>query len=226
MKRPNILFLMTDQMQGRVLDPDHPCQTPNFDRLAARGVRLPRAYTPNAVCSPARASLMTGLLPHSHGVLEVTHTVDDDQCCLRTEFPHWAQRLEQAGYRTGYFGKWHIERSGDLTRFGWQVAGTKEAAGGAPKEEGRFSLQKRNDHPEGYRKTLLYGVTEVPPERRGVGITPTWDWPSSRMPLRETRPGAASSASPSPTTPSSPARRPSPGTTWKAFPCSPTSATI
>jgi len=70
--RPNILFLMTDQMQGRVLEPDNPCITPNFDRLAADGVRFRRAYTPNAVCSPARASLMTGLLPHSHGVLEVT----------------------------------------------------------------------------------------------------------------------------------------------------------
>ena len=167
---PNILFLMTDQMQGRVLDPDHPCQTPNFDRLAARGVRLPRAYTPNAVCSPARASLMTGLLPHSHGVLEVTHTVDDDQSCLRTGFPHWAQRLGQAGYRTGYFGKWHVERSGDLARFGWQVVATDVMAG-ARKQDGRFSLQKWDEQPEGYRKTLLYGVTEVPPERRGVGIT-------------------------------------------------------
>ena len=52
--RPNILFLMTDQMQGRVLEPGHPCQTPNLDRLAQRGVRFRRAYTPNVVCSPAR----------------------------------------------------------------------------------------------------------------------------------------------------------------------------
>ena len=82
MSSPNILFLMTDQMQGRVLEPDNPCQTPHLDRLAARGVRFRRAYTPNAVCSPARASLMTGLLPHNHGVLYVVHTVDDDQACL------------------------------------------------------------------------------------------------------------------------------------------------
>ncbi|HCK09585.1 MAG TPA: sulfatase, partial [Candidatus Latescibacteria bacterium] len=121
--RPNILFLMTDQMQGRVLDPGHVCQTPNFDRLAKRGMRFPRAYTPNAVCSPARASLMTGLLPSTHGVLEVTHCVDDDQCVLRTEYPHWAQSLEAVGYNTGYFGKWHVERSNDLTQFGWQVDG-------------------------------------------------------------------------------------------------------
>lgn len=171
---------MTDQMQGRVTDPAHPCKTPNFDRLAARGMRFPRAYTPNAVCSPARASLMTGLLPSSHGVLEVIHCVDDDQCNLRTEFPHWAQRLEGAGYATGYFGKWHVERSDDLTRFGWQVDGgsasdlfkqKRQAAGGGDKGGGTFSLQKTNDLPEGYDKTLLYGVTDRPVEQRGVGIT-------------------------------------------------------
>jgi arylsulfatase A-like enzyme len=168
MAAPNILFLMTDQMQGRVLDPAHPCITPNFDRLAARGVRLPKAYTPNAVCSPARASLMTGLLPHSHGVLEVIHCVDDDQCNLRTELPHWAQRLEEAGYRTGYFGKWHVERSNDLARFGWQVTG---ASSGGGKGSGNFTLRGTNEHPEGYRESLLYGVTDVPPEQRGVGMT-------------------------------------------------------
>lgn len=179
MSAPNILFLMTDQMQGRVLDPGHPCLTPNFDRLAARGVRLPRAYTPNAVCSPARASLMTGRLPHGHGVLEVIHCVDEDQCNLRTELPHWAQRLQAAQYRTGYFGKWHVERSEDLTRFGWQVNGSststlfgahKARVSGAGKAA-PFSLRGTNDHPEGYELSLLYGVTDAPPAQRGVGIT-------------------------------------------------------
>ena len=179
-RRPNILFLMTDQMQGRVLDPGNPCLTPHFDRLAARGVRFPRAYTPNAVCSPARASLMTGLLPHSHGVLEVTHCVDDDQCSLRTEHPHWAQRLQAAGYHTGYFGKWHVERSNDLSWFGWEVDGgsasplfkeRQRASGAAAKDTGSFSLRKTDDYPPGYDRTLLYGVTDTPPERRGVGVT-------------------------------------------------------
>ncbi len=50
--RPNILFLMADQMQARVLDPDHVCQTPHLDRLAGEGVRFTRAYTPNNICSP------------------------------------------------------------------------------------------------------------------------------------------------------------------------------
>ena len=68
--RPNILFLMAnllDQMQARVLDKGHVCQTPCLDRLAAEGTRFTRAYTPNNICSPTRASIMTGLLPHNHG---------------------------------------------------------------------------------------------------------------------------------------------------------------
>ncbi len=119
---------MTDQMQGRALDPGHPCVAPNLRRLAQTGVRFTRAYTPNPVCSPARASLMTGLLPHSHGVTQVTHCTFPDESVLRTAKPHWAQRFAEAGYRTGYFGKWHIERTDELRPFGWQTAfvqGTK-----------------------------------------------------------------------------------------------------
>ncbi len=178
--RPNVLFLMADQMQARVLDPRHPCMTPNFDRLAARGVRFANAYTSNAICSPARAGLMTGLLPHNHGVLTVTHLVDDDQCCLRTEHPHWAQRLTDAGYLTGYFGKWHIERSNDLRRFGWQVDcgsdgdrmrprmhAAHQAAGQAELKHARYYQTP------GYAKSVFYGATNVPPEQRGMGIVAT-----------------------------------------------------
>lgn len=176
--QPNILFLMTDQMQGRALDPANPCQTPNLDRLAARGVRFTRAYTPNAVCSPARASLMTGLLPHNHGVLYVTHTVDDDQAVLRTEHPHWAQRLAAAGYRTGYFGKWHVERSDELGQFGWQVNGVpsselaqeREAAARSATQNARYSVEKILDGPPGYRPMRFYGVCDAPPEERPLGV--------------------------------------------------------
>ena len=154
MSSPNILFLMTDQMQGRVLEPDNPCQTPVLDGLAARGVRFRRAYTPNAVCSPARASLMTGLLPHNHGVLYVEHTVDADQAVLRTQHPHWAERLTAAGYRTGYFGKWHVERSNELSRFGWQEQG---ALSERPDWSAvNFSLERYLDSPPGYHPNRFY----------------------------------------------------------------------
>lgn len=176
--QPNILFLMADQLQGRVFHPGHPCQTPNLDRLFSRGVRFDRAYTPNAICSPARASLMTGLLPHNHGVLTVTHCVDDDQSVLRPS-PHWAQRLESAGYFTGYFGKWHVERSYDLPRYGWQVNGNdkseaflnmraKLAGPNPPKPEIAHAFRLKNP---GYNDGVWYGVTSVPPEQRFMGVT-------------------------------------------------------
>ena len=54
--RPNILFLMADQMQAQVLDPYHVCRTPNLDKLTLRGIRFTQAYTPNNICSPSRAA--------------------------------------------------------------------------------------------------------------------------------------------------------------------------
>ena len=167
MSTPNILFLMTDQMQGRVLEPDNPCQTPHLDRLAARGVRFRRAYTPNAVCSPARASLMTGLLPHNHGVLYVVHTVDDDQAVLRTEHPHWAERLTEAGYRTGYFGKWHVERSNELAQFGWQQQGGQDMR--QDWDSVNFSLERYLESAPGYEPNRFYGVCDRPAGERGMG---------------------------------------------------------
>ncbi|MEC8992691.1 MAG: sulfatase-like hydrolase/transferase [Candidatus Latescibacterota bacterium] len=170
----NILILMCDQLRGDVFDDGHVCHTPHMDRLAARGTRFTRAYTPNAICSPARASLMTGRLPHAHGVLSVIHTVDDDQCCLRTDLPHWAQGLETAGYRTGYFGKWHVERSRQLNTFGWQdfacegspalQANDAHVVGDAP-----WSLEWSLDQPPGYGSSRFYGAVDTPPEDRRVG---------------------------------------------------------
>ncbi|RME54016.1 MAG: hypothetical protein D6790_17220, partial [Caldilineae bacterium] len=54
--RPNILIFMTDQERADVVEPDHPCLTPNADRLAAEGVRFRQVYAPTAHCCPARAT--------------------------------------------------------------------------------------------------------------------------------------------------------------------------
>ena len=177
--RPNVLFLMTDQMQGRVLEPDHPCITPNLDRLAERGVRIRRAYTPNPVCSPARASLMTGLLPHNHGVYWVTHTAPEGSGRLRPEKAHWAQKLRKAGYRTGYFGKWHVEHDEAPAAYGWDVDGSmhgerwRHHRERVLADEPAPSLGEPTWHqaaPEGYESRALYGVTDRPPEKRPMGL--------------------------------------------------------
>ncbi len=174
MKKPNILFLMTDQMQGMVLDSESKCQTPNLDRLMERGTWFRRAYTPNAVCSPARASLMTGQLPHNHGVEQVTHVVPPEQCRIRHSERHWAELLSEAGYKTGYFGKWHVDREEEPKDFGWQVDASDEIANRlkANKEEWgeeSFSLEYMLSNP-GYNTMRFYGVTDMPPEKRRVGV--------------------------------------------------------
>ncbi len=176
-RQPNVLVLMVDQMQGRVLDPGHPCATPNLDRLAARGMRFPRGYTPNPVCSPARASLMTGLLPHSHGVVQVNHCDHHYGSNLLLDKPHWAQRLQAAGYRTGYFGKWHVDRSCDLAQFGWTVDGNtaqplyrERARAMIPAGQPRRALEYCVEGPEGYPPARLYSVIDRPAEQRGMGV--------------------------------------------------------
>ena len=123
---------------------------------------------------------MTGQLPHTHGVLEVEHGRDDDQCVLRTAYRHFAQNLSDVGYRTGYFGKWHIERSQDVARFGWQESVVKGAAhvknlGRGQAGPATFklddSLTGYVEGPRGYKKILHWGVTDTPMHDRYPGLT-------------------------------------------------------
>ncbi len=172
--QPNILFFFPDGFQGRIVR-DEECITPNLDALAARGVTVTNAHAALPTCSPSRASVMTGVYPHNHGVLEVEHVVPDDQSVLRTEYVHWAQRLSEAGYKTGYFGKWHIERTNELEQFGWQVNGCDQMAafrdlGAGVEDTGslleRATLQRSHSGPEGYRDILHYAVADVSEEER------------------------------------------------------------
>ena len=83
---------------------------------------------------------MAGLLHHNHGVLFVEHTVHADQAMLRTQHPWSAQRLTDAGYNTACFGKWHVERSNELSRFGWQQQAALSALEKKPSPDRRFNL--------------------------------------------------------------------------------------
>lgn len=174
-RRPNLLLMIPDGLQAAFSEPGSGVRMPNLEGLAGRGVLCSRAYTTNPTCSPARASLMTGLQPHNHGVLQVEHASDEDQDTLRRDKPHWAQLLRRAGYRTGYFGKWHIEPKNDLKAFGWDVNGADEESAfrelGSGKEPleallARAVLTRFEEEPEGYNRVLHYGVTDTPTEER------------------------------------------------------------
>jgi len=96
---PDILLIMPDQMRGDCLsDLGHPVvRTPNFDRLASRGVLFRRAYTPVASCIPARFSLLTGLYPQTSGVVGYAAKV------ITT--PTLPEILTQQGYATVLVGR-------------------------------------------------------------------------------------------------------------------------
>ena len=129
--RPNIVFILADDLGWR----DGGCfgstfyETPNIDRLAARGVRFTQAYAANPLCSPTRASILSGLYPARIGIttpnchleevqLEkkliagkqpTTKVLNADNLTrLKPEYFTLAEALKEAGYATAHFGKWHL----------------------------------------------------------------------------------------------------------------------
>ncbi|MGB0422498.1 MAG: sulfatase-like hydrolase/transferase, partial [Limisphaerales bacterium] len=100
--RPNILFIAIDDLR-----PELGCygatqvHSPHIDQLAADGLRFNRAYCQQAICSPSRASLMTGLYPHRLGVIENTTYFRD----LHPDIVTLPQHFRQQGYETVYCGK-------------------------------------------------------------------------------------------------------------------------
>ena len=118
MNQPNIIFLIQDQMQKQVLDNDSPCILPNLHALIDDSVEVERAYSCNAICSPSRASLLTGTLPHVHGMVDCTHTVPTYRAEYDYSLDTLTNALSDSGYDVSYYGKWHIERSHELERFG------------------------------------------------------------------------------------------------------------
>src|SRR5262249_33446893 len=104
-KRPNIIFLLTDdQGYGDLSCHGNPIlKTPNLDRLHDEGVRF-RDFHVSPTCSPTRSALMTGRHEFRNGV---THTIlERERLTLRATT--LAQVLKTAGYTTGIFGKWHL----------------------------------------------------------------------------------------------------------------------
>ncbi|MBL9193374.1 MAG: sulfatase [Opitutaceae bacterium] len=99
----NIVMILTDDHRFDAMGfVGHPfLETPNIDSLARQGAYLPNAFVTTALCSPSRASMLTGLYAHNHGVIDNNHPV-------RADLTFFPQVLQRAGYRTGFFGKWHM----------------------------------------------------------------------------------------------------------------------
>jgi N-acetylglucosamine-6-sulfatase len=112
--KPNVVLVLCDDLRWDALScAGHPyLKTPNIDRLAAEGVRMANAFCTTSLCSPSRASILSGLYAHAHGVL-------NNFTEFPAHLPNFPARLQAAGWRTAYIGKWHMGEDNDAPRPGF-----------------------------------------------------------------------------------------------------------
>ena len=99
-RQPNFVFVLVDDMRWDEMHvAGHPfIETPNMDQLAREGVRFTNAFATTPLCSPSRASFLTGQYAHTNGILDNTARPNHD-------LPVFPLKLQQAGYLTAFFGK-------------------------------------------------------------------------------------------------------------------------
>ncbi len=113
-QRPNILFILCDDIRWDHLGcAGHPeLKTPNIDRLAHEGVHFRNMFCTTSLCSPSRASILSGLYAHTHGV-------QNNFTEFPKDLPSFPKRLHDTGYETAYIGKWHMGEDNDEKRPGF-----------------------------------------------------------------------------------------------------------
>ena len=124
LQRPNVLFILCDDLRWDCLSSTgHPhLKTPHIDRLAREGVFFKNTFCTTSLCSPSRASILSGLYAHAHGV---TNNFTE----YPAELASFPRLLQSAGYETGDIGKYHMGEENDEKRPGFDFFATHNGQG-------------------------------------------------------------------------------------------------
>ncbi len=143
-EKPNVLYILCDDLRPEAigcLGSKH-VKTPHIDALAKRGVTFTNTFCTTSLCSPSRASILTGLYAHRHGVR-------DNFTELPKHLPQWPAALQSDGYKTAYIGKWHMGENNDDPRPGFDWFVSHKGQGKYFDTEWNVNGQKR-ETPVGY----------------------------------------------------------------------------
>jgi arylsulfatase A-like enzyme len=153
-KRPNVLLVLCDDIRWNALGcTGHPhIKTPNIDALAEEGILFENTFCTTSLCSPSRASILSGLYAHAHGV---TNNFTEYPDSMDT-FP---KQLQSAGYETAYLGKYHMGENNDEPRPGFDYFVTHKGQGKYFDNEFNFNGKERKVV-EGYYTTVVTDMAE------------------------------------------------------------------
>jgi len=148
-ERPNIVFVLVDDLRwDEIGAAGHPyVKTPNIDRIASEGAYFTNAFTTTPLCSPARATFLTGLYPHSSGITD--NLARNEQSHRLETFP---KMLNANGYNTAFIGKWHMGND-DSPRPGFDTWAVMKGQGEAINPE--FNIDGERRQYQGYVTDIL-----------------------------------------------------------------------
>jgi N-acetylglucosamine-6-sulfatase len=145
-KPRNIIFILTDDHRYDAmgfLQAQTFIETPNMDKLAKGGAYLQNAFVTTSLCSPSRATILTGLYAHKHTVVDNNNPVPE-------QLVFFPQYLQKAGYQTALIGKWHIGEESDVPQRGFDYWVSFKGQGSYLPEQNGLNVNGKRVAQKGY----------------------------------------------------------------------------
>lgn len=156
-KQPNIIFIMSDDHAAHAIGAygsrlSELDITPNLDKLASEGIRFENAFCNNSICTPSRASIITGQYPQTNGVLDLDIHLD-------TEKQYLPKELKKLGYSTAVIGKWHLHREPKAFDYYKVLPGQGKYFNPSFHEKGKGEWPKNKVQTKGHSSDVITDVT-------------------------------------------------------------------